>query len=153
MVKGAIGAEGFALRPRAIAHNLEYSQKASLAALADPCRSCQWLFHQLQRNITPELMRAQDRGKEVNGDVRQWTEWKPRFSIDRVRDVVLGSPDTPTQGVSTQSAEPQIHPAVRAAASAVGILVRQNPSAAVSVATHLVLNVAASALNTPARPA
>lgn len=78
-----------------------YNQATALQALADPCNSCKFMYHQLFLGIRGSSLLpaapvvpagsppAQVKGKGVALDERGVHEWTPNFSVDRVKRTVV----------------------------------------------------------------
>lgn len=91
---------GFALRPSVLNQtepNAPYKPQPSLAAMADPCESCAWIYHQLVRRLSiqaagPQLeqfvLMKQSYYKQVLPPPNERFEWYPAFSVGRVRQLV-----------------------------------------------------------------
>ena len=124
------GNMGFALRPQVLRKtepNAPYKPQPSLAAMADPCESCAWIYHQLVQSLSkqaaePQLeqfesiydQQVQSLSKQVAPPPIERFEWYPAFSVARVQQLVdptgswrqfnVSATDKPYQTVRTAAA-------------------------------------------------
>jgi len=83
-------AQGFAMRPPALAKIMAYAPRDVSLALEDPCTSCQWIWEQFAQNMPQPLLTSIAPSQGVKWDSKgEYVRWKAGFDVTRIENLIL----------------------------------------------------------------